>query len=160
MTLQQLLATNIKSKNVYILGYPASGKTKIATDLYHLNHTTHSIIHTDDYMCYGYEQALYSMINNMEHINSPFIIEGVNAYRMLRKVYELNIGYLKPDLIIDLQVPEWLQNEIYRTERPEKKITGVKALNLSLSNIYNEWYMTTPAKEMPLILEYLNDWKC
>lgn len=159
MTFQELISTPIGGKSVYILGIPASGKSFIANELYHKN-TNHHLVHSDSYMQEDFKDSLYVMIDQMNDIPGNFILEGILAYRALRKVYELKLDHLKPDLIIEVQVPNWLQSDIYRRERPGKNLKSVKSFNLSLINIFNEWDLTTPDKDKPEIINFLNDWTC
>jgi len=130
---------NIKNKNVLIIGPPASGKTMMAAKLWEQNQH-HHIINTDDYMRYGYEQALYEVINTLKsmpkHINT--IVEGVQGYRLLRKGVQLGIYF--PQLVIEMEVTREQQMRIYENERDPAKLKYLKGFNAAHQKILNDYF--------------------
>jgi len=145
MSIEELKAISIAGKNCYILGFPASGKSFLANELYHNSGRTHQLVRTDDFLGYGYEQSLYELIEFLDGASgSGIIVEGVGVYRLLRKVDELNLTHLKPDVIIECSVHEGRRDELYRRERPDKDLKAVKRFNLGLQSIYNRWALAAP----------------
>ncbi len=128
---------NIKNKNVLIIGPPASGKTTLAKELYKQNRTTHNLHHSDDYMAHGYEQALYVL---MEVLNHPVltIVEGVQGYRLLRKGAQL--GTYAPDLVIEMEVTREQQAAIYESERDPAKLKYLKGFANAHQKILNDYF--------------------
>lgn len=128
---------NIKNKNVLIIGSPASGKTTFANELQKQN-VGHQLIHTDDYMKHGYEQALYVMMEDIKQFKLT-IIEGVQGYRLLRKGVELNVYY--PDLVIEMQITKEKQTEIYANERDAGKIKYLRGFDGMHQKILNDYFV-------------------
>jgi len=130
---------NIKGKNVLIIGPPASGKTTLANELRKQN-TKHVVFHSDDYMHFGYEQALYVLMDDAELINPPFntIVEGVQGYRMLRK--GIQTGRYFPDLVIEMEVAREKQAQIYANERDESKLKYLKGFAATHAKILNDYF--------------------
>ena len=63
--------------NFIVIGSPGSGKTTYTKELATLN-PDHKVFHTDDYMDYGYEEALYKLIEDLElsvEAGNNFIVE-------------------------------------------------------------------------------------
>lgn len=134
----------LKGLNVLIIGCPASGKTFLANNLKSDNH---KIIHTDDYMRYGYKESLYVMIEDIQklHVHTKSIVEGIQGYRLLRKGVELNCYH--PDIVVQLEISEARMLQTYRTERPGKKIDSLYAFNNMHDKILNDYFrMYNPHK--------------
>jgi hypothetical protein len=115
---------HIAGKDVVIIGCPASGKTYLSNLLASPSHT---VIHTDDYIKYGYKEALYVLLNDLKNIDGNVIIEGVQGYRLLRKGVELNCYF--PDIVIELEIPEGRMLQTYAEQRPGKDVTALKSFN-------------------------------
>jgi len=153
MSIEELLNLEILGKNVFILGFPASGKSFLANELYHNSGRTHQLVRTDDFLGYGYEQSLYELIEFLDGASgSGIIVEGVGVYRLLRKVDELNLTHLKPDVIIECSMPEGRRDELYRRERPDKDLKAVKRFNLGLQSVYNGWAQSNPEKASEVLI--------
>jgi len=127
---------NIKNKNVLIIGPPASGKTTLANELQKVN--KHCLVHTDDYMVYPYEEALYIMMEDMKKLTYPTIIEGVQGYRLLRKGVQL--GTYFPDLVIEMEVTREQQAAIYESERDPAKLKYLKGFAAAHQKILNDYF--------------------
>jgi len=126
---------NIKNKNVLIIGPPASGKTTLALELKKVNY--HELIHTDDYIDFGYEQALYVMMDDIPQ-GVPTIIEGILGYRLLRK--GVQTGKYFPDLVIEMEVTREQQAAIYENERDPKKLQYLKGFAAAHNKILNDYF--------------------
>src|SRR5690606_35051402 len=78
------------------------------------------------YLSHGYEQSLYALIADVDFAN-PYIIEGIQGYRLLRKMVQL--GLPLPDLIIICKASEQATALRYKERgKPVPKSTG-KALD-------------------------------
>lgn len=125
----------ITGKDVVIIGCPASGKTYLSNLLASPNHT---VIHTDDYIKYGYKEALYVMLNDLKNINGKVIIEGVQGYRLLRKGVEL--GCFLPDMVIELEIPEDRMYQTYAEQRPGRDQSYLKGFNKMHAKIIADYH--------------------
>jgi len=85
-----------KGKNrIAIVGGADSGKTTLATELGELLDIR--VLHTDDFISFGYVGALGEINKNLE---PPVIVEGIQAVRVLR--YGAIHGGWLADVVIDL----------------------------------------------------------
>lgn len=128
---------NIKNKNVLIIGPPASGKTTLAKEL-SKQYLNHQLIHTDDYIHWGYEPALYALIGDIAKQFYNTIIEGVLGYRLLRKGVQLDCYY--PDLVIEMQITAEQQARIYQQERDAKKLQYLKGFAATHEKILHDYF--------------------
>lgn len=141
------MVTNIENKTVVVIGPPGSGKTTFANQF----GETHLIIHTDDYIPYGYKEALYVLLHDLEKVKflkRPLLIEGVLGYRLLRKGVELNCFY--PDVVIELTVTPERQAEIYAKERDAEKLKYLKGFARTHAKIladYNALFFNHEARQ-------------
>ena len=99
-SLEHLIRAFQPFNKIVVIGYPQSGKTTLVNAL--SSHRPElTVIHSDDYIEHGWDAALYKMMDDMrEYKPSPYLLEGVAGYRFLRKVEQLDLEDLKPDLII------------------------------------------------------------
>lgn len=126
---------DITGKNVLIIGCPASGKTHLVNQM----KTSHKIIHTDDYMQHGYEQAMYVILDEIKNNQSNTLVEGVQGYRLLRKGVQLDCYY--PDIVIQLIISESRMMETYKNERNAKKVQYLKGFNKMHDKILNDYFL-------------------
>lgn len=50
----------------------------------------HTLLHTDDYMEYGYKESVYKLIEDLESYRyENVIVEGIMGARLMRKLQEL-----------------------------------------------------------------------
>ena len=145
--------SKITGKNVLIIGCPASGKTHLSNAL--KTYDTHKVIHTDDYMCYGYKESLYVLLRALPSVKSNTIIEGIQGYRLLRKGVELNSYY--PDIVIELFISEARMIKTYREQRQMKKIESLFAFNNMHNKILND-YFRMPNRRKPEWIKINNEY--
>lgn len=134
LTIEQVLKLDIENKNVLIIGCPASGKTWLSNQF----KSNHTIIHTDDYMQFGYEQSMYEVLNYIIKSETNTLVEGVQGYRLLRKGIQL--GNYHPDIVIQLIISEERMINTYSSERDEKKIKYLKGFNRMYDKIISDYF--------------------
>lgn len=127
---------DIGASNVLIIGKPAAGKTYLSK-LLAIDNPGHKLIHTDDYIRYGYKESLYRLLMELGGTSKLTIIEGVLGYRLLRKGVELDCYY--PDIVIEIDIPDNLMYSTYRKQRPTKDESYLKGFNSSHSKILNDY---------------------
>ena len=155
MTIQEVLSLSIVDKNVLIIGPPASGKTWLSELLPHWSHLS---IHTDNYMQFGYNAAMYECLNDIckTHKNSiNTLVEGIQGYRLLRKGVELDCYY--PDIVIELEISEKRMHETYKKERDPKKIKYLQSFNAAHQTILED-YFSLPNEKKPEWIKVYNDY--
>ena len=133
-------AANTKpGKVAVIIGAPASGKTYFADELKRAN-SRHKLFRTDDYMNYGFKEALPMLLMDIathvkKYKNDKFIIEGVTGYRLLRSLaqVELHKGrtYFTIDTIFEIHRPV---KEICAVYKSERRADVHDALNMDRNN--------------------------
>ena len=121
---------DITDKNVLIIGCPASGKTYISNLLVD---DKHILIHTDDYMSYGYHDSMYKCLDNILKSEKKTIVEGIQGYRLLRKGVELDNYY--SDIVIELIISENKMYEVYENQREIDKAVYLSGFNEMHSKI-------------------------
>lgn len=141
---------DIKGQNVLIIGFPASGKTTLAELL---NSENHTLIHSDDYMQFGFKESLYELLKDLEKIEGNTIIEGVMGYRLLRKGVELNSYF--PNIVIEMKVIEATVKKRYQARDPTK-LNGALSMCKSCMKILGDYEKMTNTKN-PLWIEIKND---
>ena len=133
------------AKKIVIIGLPASGKTWLANKLA----TSLPVYHSDDYLKHGFEDSMYIMQQDIAKNNpEAHIVEGIAAYRLLRKAAQGVFDY-NPDLIIMVNRAEDVRRSVYENERnkPFRSITGMQK---TLDKILNE-YMALRKIKVPII---------
>lgn len=143
---------DIKGKKVLIIGFPASGKTTLS-ELLKLKSEEHEVMHSDDYMKFGFVESLYELMKDLEKTEKPTIVEGVIGYRLLRKGVELDSYY--PDIVIELNVNEETIKRRY-LERDPQKIKGALSMCKSSLKILSD-YRHMPKKKVPMWVDINND---
>jgi len=135
------------AKKIVIIGLPASGKTWLSNKL--AAKLNLPVYHADDYLNHGFENSMYAMHEDMERNNpEAHIIEGVAAYRLLRKAAQGVFNY-SPDLIIMVNRAEDVRRSVYENERnnPFRSIAGMQK---TLDKILNE-YLAIRKVQVPII---------
>lgn len=125
-------------KKIVLFGYTKTGKVKIARTI--SEHLGIKLIKTDDYQHIDFRQAVYTMldeISKLERANIPFIIEGVQCARILRK--GLETGTFTPDLVIRTSCNTSTIEYCYRQDGEADKIKGALSFNKGVEKIYTEY---------------------
>lgn len=151
--IEELINLNIEGKNVLIIGCPASGKTWICNKM---AKSTHTIIHTDSYILYGYQAGMYCALDAANMSTKPTIVEGVHGYRMLRKGCEYGSYY--PDIVIEMKISDVRMVQTYTKERDEKKIKYLKQFNETHAKILNDYRGMCPKHKKPEWITFLNNY--
>lgn len=127
-----------KDKIVVIVGLPATGKTTLLNELQEANEK-YSLYHTDDYIEHGFKESLYVMMRDLEADKNPYkIIEGVQAYRLLRKGLELKTFYA--DLVITCSADYQTRLTRYQQRGENKDFT---TFDKTLGKIWSD-YISDP----------------
>ena len=102
--MEKILKSIPKRGNVVIIGYPATGKTFLLDSI--TSKVKASIYHTDDYIKYGFVDALYVLMEEIAKDKTPLkIIEGVLGYRLIRKGIELHTFHADLVIVCEASVP-------------------------------------------------------
>jgi len=149
--INDILNLDINNKNVLIIGCPASGKTYLSSKL----KSNHKIIHTDDYMHYGYDLSMYNVLNDIIESNENTLVEGVQGYRLLRKGIQMDCYY--PDIVLELIISEQRMISTYKKERDLSKIKYLKTFNKVHDKILQD-YLRLKNKNKPEWIKVLNDY--
>lgn len=159
MTIQEVLSLSIVDKNVLIIGPPASGKTWLCDKLWNTHMGMyHATIHTDDYILFGYKDAMYKSMSDIVDAHKNWyktIVEGIQGYRLLRKGVELDCYY--PDIVIELEISEKRMHETYKKERDPKKIKYLQSFNTAHQTILED-YFSLPNEKKPEWIKVYNDY--
>lgn len=153
MSIEEFGNLDIEGKNVLIIGCPASGKTWLSKKM---AKSTHTVIHTDDYISYGYQMGMYCALDAANMSEKPTIVEGVHGYRMLRKGCEYGSYY--PDIVIEMQISNSRMMQTYMRERDETKIKYLKQFNEAHAKILNEYRGMCPKHKTPEWITFLNNY--
>lgn len=141
MTICELLKMELNDKNVLIIGCPASGKTYLSK----LFNTSHKVIHTDDYIHFGYVDAMYAVLDDIVSCEDKTIVEGVQGYRLLRKGIQLDCYY--PDLVVQMVITEKKMLDVYRKERDKEKAKYLAGFNKMHEKILKDYLVMQNARQ-------------
>ena len=131
-----------------IAGHPATGKTTLSEKLKAL-YPDHTLLHTDDYMEYGYKESVYKLIEDLESYEfQNIIVEGIMGARLMRKLQELNNNLVqigtekfpypaKVDLYLYISANFNHIIDVYTRERPDKKLKDIEATIKGLDTVHN-----------------------
>ena len=130
---------------ILIIGHPASGKTTLCKAIAKVDPSKRPVWHTDDFMAHGWEGSLYALIATAD-LSSPYIIEGVQGYRLLRKMCELDLDL--PDVIVICKASDAATKKRY-TDRGKAVPKGTgKALD-------SVWFdFLRVCKNVPAVVHY------
>ena len=135
------------AKKIVIIGVPASGKTWLSNQL--ATKLNLPVYHADDYLNHGFENSMYAMHEDMQKNNpDAHIVEGVAAYRLLRKAAQGVFDY-NPDLIIIVNRAEDVRRAVYENER-KKEFRSIAGIQKTLDKILAE-YMAIRKVKVPII---------
>lgn len=140
-------------KIIVVIGLPASGKTYF-TEILDKACADHCVFHTDDYIHFGYEDSLYRVMSDIKEFGDyPIILEGVQAYRALRKGLQ-NQDFF-PDLIITCECD---QHTLYeRREIRKATQSNQAAFDKNLQKVYLDYLSlleAIPVQRRPKFLTY------
>lgn len=127
-----------KAKIIVVLGPTRSGKVKIAK--YIQEKTGYKYVCTDDYVDYGRDEKLEYIISDVLELvreGTPFILEGVQCYRILRR--GAKYGYFIPELIIKTICNDETIAYCYEKEGEGHKAKKALAYSKSLETIWNDF---------------------
>lgn len=131
MQKQELRNLVAKSNFIVVIGFPATGKTTLSAEI----GEGMKIFHTDSYMVYAFDEALYKLIADLDKFKGRVMVEGIQGYRLLRKLAQWDRR--KVDLVIECQAPKDVraQRLIARKSNPVKSM-GMDGM---LNKIYNDF---------------------
>lgn len=148
---------DIGNSTVVIIGPPASGKTYVANKLAHDN-PSHKLIHTDDYIAFGFEPSLYYLLDYVVEAKKtqPLIIEGILGYRLLRKGVQQ--GNFFPDIVIELEITDEQLTRTYKKERGgTSKLDYIRAMMKSNATVLRS-YQLLPNNHLPKFIKLKNSY--
>lgn len=139
---EELIYECALSPFICVAGAPKSGKVKVAK-LIHERLPHYTLIKTDDYQHYGFKQAMYKILDDvtgMVYNDMPFIVEGTQVPRLLRKGLETQTFI--PDLIIKTDCNEDTLRKCYIEDGEPDKIDGAlvfaRQMDTMMGNYLNE----------------------
>ena len=117
-------------RSIVIIGGPCSGKTSIAK--YISEQISYQYVSTDDY-----QNDVDLLLYNVSKYNNPLIIEGMLAYRLLRKGAQTQS--FNPELIIKLECNFETIKHLYKKYRDPSKLNYVNGMINGSNKIWNEY---------------------
>jgi len=146
MTLEEIKQIDLTDKNVLIIGFPASGKTFLSSEL----RNGHKVLHTDWFKdLTDFEQK--EMFEAVCKPHVKYMIEGVAGYWHLGQS-------LNPDIVIECERPRSKRDATYLAERPDKNLRHLVNFNKKLTALLNEYYRITPKDKLPQFITFNNDY--
>jgi adenylate kinase family enzyme len=157
ISVAKALKTPLTGLNVAIVGLPASGKTYF-TGLLSLYNPSHIVFHTDDYLqAYNSVEAMYAALEEVQDKiadGRKTIVEGVAAYRMLRKGVQLETYF--PDLVFELIAPDEQRARVYSEQRKERSFVNVQKFDKALCTVLKEYKSTIEYFQFPTWIQVEN----
>lgn len=117
-------------RSIVIIGPPCSGKSSIAQ--YISEQISYQYVSTDDY-----QNDVDLLLYNISKYNKSLIIEGMLAYRLLRKGAQTQT--FNPDLIIKLECNFKTIEHLYKKYRDSNKLNYVNGMVNGSNKIFNEY---------------------
>lgn len=137
---------------IAVIGYSCSGKTTLTHELAKA-FPDFKIIHTDEYQSTDFAPAMYAVMEDVLKCSGNVLVEGVHAYRLLRKGVETN--KLHFDAVIECKTDTDKRLNRYKAERDSHKINHLPAFDKSLDKIYRDYLtMCASAGRSPKIITY------
>lgn len=135
---------------IVIIGLAASGKTMLTDKVAELL-PDHDVIHSDDYIQFGFENSLYKMISDIKMKgDAPLIIEGVQAFRLLRKGLQ-NMDFL-PDVIVNTYCSDETRLSRYEARGNSNSITTFDKALFTIWKSYKDLLDANPDVKRPRFL--------
>jgi hypothetical protein len=126
-------------KSIVICGFTKTGKVTIAKKL--ATSLNRPLLITDEYIeKYGYDDALEGLMEdtvNFYNNQTPFIVEGILCFRLLRKTATL--GNFYPDLIIKTECNEETISYFYHKDGEAYKLKRALSFNKGLNKIWDDY---------------------
>ena len=117
-----------------IAWHPATGKTTLSEKLKAV-YPDHTLLHTDDYMEYGYKESVYKLIEDLESYKfHNVIVEGIMGARLMRKLQEVH-KEVKVDLYVYISAKFDHIIDVYTRERPDKNLKDIEATCKGLDTV-------------------------
>jgi len=89
-----------ESSRIVIIGYPNSGKSLLASEMEASGFfAAHTIYRTDEFKHLSYRRQLIRMLEVLWPLEK-WIVEGIQGYRLLRKIEEMDLREIRPNLIL------------------------------------------------------------
>lgn len=123
-------------KTVVIVGVAASGKTSLASLLKEHN-PRFTVINTDDYKKYDWDEALDLVARDVSFITTPLLVEGVLAYRLLRRGAQR--GNFHADLVFKCEVSKKQRAERFTNRGGQRSLDGMKSMDSMLMKVYHDY---------------------
>lgn len=139
-----------KVGTVVIVGYAATGKTFLTTQI-EKSHPKAAFWHTDDLINqYDFEEALYVLMPKVIANKNPLkIIEGIQGHRLLRKGLQLKTFYA--DVVVVCQASKEVRAK--RIADRGKDINRTFGQDKGLDKIWNDYLtLLKTAKKKPEII--------
>ena len=136
----QILTICEKSPIVVVCGFTKSGKITIARKI--SNHLKRRLFISDDYTIYGPQEAMYVLLKDIVYETNrkhPFIVEGVQCFRLLRK--GMQEGGFYPDLIIKTKCDEKTIRHFYNKDGEGHKTDRALSFNKGLDKVWNDYFL-------------------
>lgn len=136
----QLLKKIDGAKTIVVAGFTKTGKITISNKL--SEELGYPIIKSDDFKVeqFGTTKALFAFMGEcLSYYNTrqPVIIEGVKAFRLLRKGLQLRSFY--PDVIIKTECNEATIRHFYKKDGEEEKADRAMSFNKGLQTTWDSY---------------------
>lgn len=96
----------------------------------------HTVIHTDDYMMYGYKDSLYRLLEDLKKINFEYVIvEGIMGARLMRKLQEQGL-HTNVSMYVYISAKFDHIIDVYTRERPDKSLASVESAVKGLDTVH------------------------
>lgn len=139
---------------VMVYGFAKSGKVILAKTLQ--ERLKRKLYISDDYIPYGYEDALYRMADDVKADilkGQKVIVEGVQTSRLMR--LGLQDETFIPQVIIKTVCNWYTIEQCYKDDGEEYKLKHVQTMNSNIEKIYNAflWDLSMKDVQQPVIFE-------
>jgi hypothetical protein len=143
----QLLKKIDGASTIVVAGFTKTGKITISNKL--SEELGYPIIKSDDFKVeqFGTTKALFAFMGEcLSYYNTrkPVIIEGVKAFRLLRKGLQLRSFY--PDVIIRTECNEATIRHFYKKDGEEEKADRAMSFNKGLQTTWDSYLLMLDEK--------------
>ncbi len=134
---QDLHSISFSNKTIVVIGLPASGKTYVSNYIHRNLAPLHTILHTDNYMRFGYDYSLYKILDDLKDLPKSVIVEGIQGYRLLRKGAKEK-SFL-PNIVIQIETSTDSINNVYFKQRGRPKLINLNSIAKGTDEILKEY---------------------